>query len=71
MNEMLYCSFCGKVQTEVLCLIAGPACFICDECTTLCAEIVAERRKEHALKMAPYADLGPTVTHPTTGASHD
>lgn len=38
------CSFCGKVQTEVAQLIAGPAVFICDECTDLCAQIVAETR---------------------------
>ena len=38
------CSFCGKRGTEVDKLIAGPtpAVAICNECVTLCAEIIAE-----------------------------
>ena len=40
----LYCSFCGKSQHEVSRLIAGPAVFICDECTELCDYIVLENR---------------------------
>ncbi|HEV2673264.1 MAG TPA: ClpX C4-type zinc finger protein, partial [Aliidongia sp.] len=27
----LYCSFCGKSDTEVATMIAGPTVFICDE----------------------------------------
>lgn len=38
------CSFCGKTQREVRKLIAGPACFICDECVDLCGEIMADER---------------------------
>lgn len=36
------CSFCGKGKEEVAKLIAGPSVFICDECITLCNEILAE-----------------------------
>lgn len=36
------CSFCGKSQTQVKKLIAGPGVYICDECIDLCNEIVAE-----------------------------
>lgn len=36
------CSFCGKGQKEVRKLIAGPTVFICNECVTLCNEIMAE-----------------------------
>lgn len=37
------CSFCGKPHTEVERLIAGPdRVFICDECVTLCDQIIAE-----------------------------
>lgn len=42
----LYCSFCGKAEHEAFMLIAGPTVFICDECISLCEEMVAERRKE-------------------------
>jgi ATP-dependent Clp protease ATP-binding subunit ClpX len=38
----LFCSFCGKSQTEVKKLIAGPAVYICDECVALCNDIIAE-----------------------------
>jgi hypothetical protein len=38
----LACSFCGKSQTQVKKLIAGPGVYICDECIDLCDEIVAE-----------------------------
>lgn len=38
------CSFCGKSQTEVKKLIAGPGVFICDECVELCLPIIAEEQ---------------------------
>jgi ATP-dependent Clp protease ATP-binding subunit ClpX len=38
----LVCSFCGKSQDEVKKLIAGPSVYICDECVSLCSEIIQE-----------------------------
>ncbi|MAO89555.1 MAG: ATP-dependent Clp protease ATP-binding subunit ClpX [Dehalococcoidia bacterium] len=39
------CSFCGKAQDQVKRLIAGPdRVFICDECVTLCEQIITEER---------------------------
>jgi ATP-dependent Clp protease ATP-binding subunit ClpX len=35
------CSFCGKPNTEVKALVAGPGVFICNECVDLSASIVA------------------------------
>jgi ATP-dependent protease Clp ATPase subunit len=46
-DEILFCSFCGKSQEEVFRLIAGPAVYICDECVSLCSEVVED---EKALK---------------------
>ena len=37
------CSFCGKAQTEVKTLVAGPGVFICDECVQLCQGIIAKK----------------------------
>lgn len=34
------CSFCGKPQTDVKKLIAGPGVFICDECIGRCVKII-------------------------------
>ena len=35
------CSFCGKSQREVKKLVAGPSVYICEECISLCNEIIA------------------------------
>jgi ATP-dependent Clp protease ATP-binding subunit ClpX len=45
-DKILYCSFCGKSQHEVKKLIAGPSVFVCDECVTLCNDIMREEAKE-------------------------
>jgi len=47
-SRMQYrCSFCGKSQDEVQRLIAGPgAVYICDECVSLCQEIITEERAD-------------------------
>lgn len=36
------CSFCGKPQTMVRKLIAGPEVYICNECVELCVDILAD-----------------------------
>jgi len=54
----LLCSFCGKSQREVKKLVAGPSVYICEECISLCNEIIAseddtatlERLKPEILK---------------------
>ncbi|MBI9080650.1 MAG: ATP-dependent Clp protease ATP-binding subunit ClpX [Pseudodesulfovibrio sp.] len=38
----LTCSFCGKTQVDVQRLIAGPDVYICDECVSLCNDIMAQ-----------------------------
>lgn len=37
----LVCSFCGKNQTDVKKLVAGPSVCICDECIKLCSDIIS------------------------------
>ena len=41
-EKQLFCSFCGKNQSEVKKLIAGPSVYICDECVALCNDIIKE-----------------------------
>jgi ATP-dependent Clp protease ATP-binding subunit ClpX len=41
-TKNLICSFCGKTHDEVIRMIAGPSVFICDECVSLCNEVIAE-----------------------------
>lgn len=40
----LACSFCGAPREQVETLILGPGVSICNQCVSLCAEIVFERR---------------------------
>jgi len=40
------CSFCGKSQEQVRKLIAGQGVYICDECISLCQEIIEEEMLE-------------------------
>ncbi len=40
-----HCSFCGKAQTEVKTLVAGPGVFICDECVHLCRPIIEKKNR--------------------------
>ncbi len=45
-NKVLHCSFCGKSQNEVRKLIAGPSVYVCDECISLCNEIIHDSADE-------------------------
>ncbi len=60
LSRDLVCSFCGKSQDEVKKLIAGPSVYICDECVSLCSEIIQEeyeqeeKNKQTDLLPAPF-----------------
>ena len=43
-DHLLKCSFCGHTQKQVIKLIAGPGVYICDECVTLCVEILDDEK---------------------------
>ena len=49
------CSFCGKSQEQVRKLIAGQGVYICDECITLCQEIIEEEMLEAPARPKPSA----------------
>src|SRR5690554_2190251 len=49
-EKLLYCSFCGKSQDEVKKLIAGPSVYICDDCVSLCTDIVSNEFQEETLE---------------------
>ena len=44
------CSFCGKDQSQVRKLVAGPGVYICDQCINLCREVLEEDTKPAAQK---------------------
>ena len=45
-NKQLRCSFCGKPQSQVRRLVAGPGVYICDECVEMCMSIVEDAIRE-------------------------
>ena len=42
----LRCSFCGKRQGQVRRLIAGPGVYICNECVSLCNELIGNNPED-------------------------
>lgn len=46
----MLCSFCGKSQREVKKLVAGPSVYICEECISLCNEIIASEEDTSTLE---------------------
>ena len=55
------CSFCSKPQAQVKRLIAGPdRVFICDECVTLCDQIISEEDAEKVASAENPLDKGLT-----------
>jgi len=61
-EKLLLCSFCGKKQSEVRKLIAGPSVFICDECVDLCNDIIKEESQPSSEKNPKEIDGNPLLT---------
>jgi hypothetical protein len=55
-----YCSFCGRPNTAVARLVAGPGVYICNECVELSAAVVAEAARtssaEFSRRLSQYRD---------------
>ena len=47
-DRQLRCSFCGKSKDSVKKFISGPSVYICNECVSLCNEILAEEEEREA-----------------------
>lgn len=47
-NKQLRCSFCGKPQSQVNRLVAGPGVYICDDCIHICMDILNENIQDDA-----------------------
>jgi ATP-dependent Clp protease ATP-binding subunit ClpX len=51
-DKHLRCSFCGKSKDSVRKFISGPSVYICNECVTLCNEILAEEEERDTSESA-------------------
>ena len=58
-QNALFCSFCGKSQKEVKKLVAGPSVYICEECISLCNDIIAEEEEPEGAEELPPQLLKP------------
>lgn len=45
-EKSIRCSFCGKHQSQVKRIIAGPNAYICNECVELCVSILNDEMKQ-------------------------
>jgi ATP-dependent Clp protease ATP-binding subunit ClpX len=71
----LSCSFCGKSQKEVRKLIAGPTVYICDECISLCNDIIAEElgtqdQSEGSKDLPKPVEINETLSEYVIGQEH-
>jgi len=56
-SRMTLCSFCGKSQSEVKKIIAGPGVYICDSCVTVCKTIIDKEVKTPVAESKPAFNL--------------
>ena len=61
--RMEKCSFCGKSEAMVHQLIERPGVFICDECVSLCSDLINQHRPSNKTQDFP-KDM---VIHRMTG----
>ncbi len=56
-NRVIKCSFCGKPQEVVKKIIAGPGVYICDECISLCQDIIDEEVFDNEEEILEQVDM--------------
>lgn len=55
-NNIARCSFCGKSEAMVHKLIEGPGVYICDECVSLCHDLITDIDRAKSSSVANKAD---------------
>lgn len=63
-DKIFHCSFCGKSQHEVRKLIAGPSVYVCDECVSLCNDIINEESRDTTKATVEQANTMPRLPAP-------
>jgi ATP-dependent Clp protease ATP-binding subunit ClpX len=62
-EKHLRCSFCGKSKESVKKFISGPSVYICNECVSLCNEILAEEEEREAAEAVPRIPTPQEIKH--------
>ena len=60
-NSKVRCSFCGKEARDVRKLIAGSKVYICDECVSLCREIIEEDHRREPERNKRIEEMRPRM----------
>ena len=60
----IYCSFCGRPQSEVERIIYGRNAYICNECVEMCAELLGENAPAAEKKRPENRKSGENLTTP-------
>ncbi|MFZ9747609.1 MAG: ATP-dependent Clp protease ATP-binding subunit ClpX [Opitutaceae bacterium] len=74
--RLTLCSFCGKSQTEVRKIIAGPGVYICDSCVNVCKTIMDRELKpagsdaRPAFRLVKPAELKRALDEHVVGQDH-
>ncbi|TVR54473.1 MAG: ATP-dependent Clp protease ATP-binding subunit ClpX [Puniceicoccaceae bacterium] len=75
-SRLTLCSFCGKSQSEVKKMIAGPGVYICDSCVTVCKTIIdrevgaAPADGKPAFRLVKPSDIKRTLDDHVIGQDH-
>ena len=59
-EQQIRCSFCGKRETQVERLIAGPGVYICSDCVSACSELLKDE-----IQVDPHGNLRAPENLPT------
>lgn len=51
-NHSIKCSFCGQSESEDFRLIKGPGAFICEECVSICSDIIVKTSTDETTSSA-------------------
>src|SRR5512147_2258974 len=60
-DKHLRCSFCGKSKDSVRKFISGPSVYICNECISLCNEILAEDEEREVAEAITQVPTPPEI----------
>lgn len=60
-EKKLYCSFCGKSETEVAAIVTSPGANICDDCVLECSKLIVGIVRKEATANFPHGSMGEEV----------
>lgn len=66
-KRSLACSFCGRRESDVAKLVAGPRVYICDRCVAIAKDIMDRSNRGEAAPPTRWGGLVRRLLHQMTG----